>query len=64
MKHNVDVAYVFHCRFEVDADDIQSARRMVLDHCGLTLGGGVHSSLPDYQVDWSCDSHPEKLINF
>ena len=30
--------------------------------CGLVLGGEIHSSLPNDEVDWEFDVHPEKII--
>ena len=31
-------------------------------HCGLVLGGDIHSSLPDEMVNWDFPIHPEKIV--
>ena len=35
---------------------------LVQKHCGLVIGGDIHSSLPDEDIDWDFSVHPEKQI--
>jgi hypothetical protein len=35
---------------------------MVEKHCGLVLGGSIHTTLDDDMVDWNFPVHPEKAI--
>jgi len=48
--------------FTVKADDKEQAEEFVRKHCGLVVGGNIHSSLPDDQIDWNFPTHFEKEI--
>jgi primosomal replication protein N len=46
----------------VRAGSKAEAEEYVGNHCGLVLGGPIHSSLPGEDVDWDFPAHPEKAI--
>lgn len=58
----VPAKFVFSGTFRIKAESQAHAEEYVREHCGLVLGGKIHSSLPDDDVDWEFDVHPEKLI--
>jgi hypothetical protein len=64
MKRNyaVKTRFVFTSTFFVRAGNKAEAEEYVENHCGLVLGGGIHSTLPDDTVDWDFPMHPEKAI--
>lgn len=40
----------------------EEARKNVLENCGMTIGGGIHSTMLDEEIDWDFPCHPEKKI--
>jgi hypothetical protein len=62
MKFAVRTRFVFSGTFYVEAENKEQAKEYVDKHCGLVLGGGIHSSLPGEEVDWDFPVHPEKVI--
>ena len=44
------------------AKDREEAERKFLEDCGMVMGRGVHSTLPDEQINWAFDTHPEERI--
>jgi hypothetical protein len=62
MKYAVKTRFVFGGTFYVEAEDKAQAREYVEKHCGLVLGGNIHSSLPYEDVDWHFLIHPETII--
>lgn len=61
--HAVPTRFVFSGTFRVKAESQKQAEELVRKHCGLVLGGEIQSSLPDEDVDWVFDVHPEKIID-
>ena len=57
-KVEVKVRYLFEGTYTVAADDRNEARTMVTRDCGLLLGGNIHTTLDDDEVDWKFDVHP------
>lgn len=55
--------YVFDGVFDVVAESIEEARQKVLQHCGLVMGGSIHSTLPDNEINWAFDRHPNTKID-
>ena len=49
--------------FEVVAESKEDARQKVLQKCGLVIGGGIHSTLLDDEINWAFDRHPNKRID-
>ena len=61
-KIEVKVRYLFEGTYTVAADDRNEARTMVTRDCGLVLGGNIHTTLDDDEVDWKFDVHPDIQI--
>ena len=61
-KIEVKVRYLFEGTYTVAADDRNEARTMVTRDCGLVLGGNIHTTLNDDEVDWEFDVHPDMQI--
>ena len=61
-KIEVKVRYLFEGTYTVAADDRNEARSMVTRDCGLVLGGNIHTTLDDDDVDWEFDVHPDMQI--
>ena len=62
MKKNiyrVRTQYIFEGVFEVLADSKKNARQKVLQDYGLVMGGSIHSTLPDEEINWAFSTHPE-----
>ena len=55
--------YVFDGIFDVVAENMEEARQKVLQHCGLAMGGSIHSTLPDKEINWAFDIHPNRRID-
>lgn len=54
--------FVFEGEFLVEADSRQEAKQLVLEDCGLVLGGNIHTNLDDDDVDWIFNTHPTTQI--
>jgi len=61
-KFRVKVKYEFVVNYAIKANSQEEANRFALDHCGLVLGGDIHSSLPSEDVDWVANVHPDQSI--
>ena len=61
--YRVRTQYVFEGVFDVVAESKEDARQKVLQNCGLVMGGSVHSTLPDDEINWAFDIHPNKQID-
>ena len=55
--------YVFDGVFDVVAESKEDARQKVLQNCGLVMGGSIYSTLPDDEINWAFDRHPNKRID-
>jgi hypothetical protein len=62
VKFIVDSKFVFSGKFFIEAENREQAWEYVDEHCGLVIGGNIHSTLPPDQVDWDFDVHPDKAI--
>ena len=51
--------YIFEGVFEVVAKSREEARQKVIQNCGLVMGGNIHSTLPDEEVNWAFFTHPD-----
>ena len=60
--YRVRTQYIFEGVFEVLADSKENARRKVLQDCGLVMGGSIHSTLPDEEINWAFSTHPEVKV--
>ena len=57
--YRISTQYIFEGVFEVLADSKEDARQKVLQDCGLVMDGNIHSTLPDKEINWAFDTHPE-----
>ena len=49
--YRVRTQYIFEGVFEVVAESKEDARQKVLQNCGLVMGGSIHSTLPDNDLN-------------
>lgn len=70
--YRVRTQYIFEGVFEVVAESKEDAWQKVLQNCGLVMGGSIHSTLPDDEVNfssnvlnnsWFFDRHSNKRIS-
>ena len=70
--YRVRTQYIFDGVFDVVAESKEDARQKVLQDCGLVMGGSVHSTLPDDEINfssnalnnsWAFDRHPNTRID-
>ena len=61
--YRVRTQYIFESVFDVVAESKEDARQKVIQNCGMVMGGNVHSTLPDGEVNWAFDIHPDKKID-
>ncbi|GAB6960533.1 hypothetical protein JCM15754A_18680 [Prevotella aurantiaca JCM 15754] len=61
--YRVRTRYIFEGVFEIVAESKEDARQNVLHNCGLVMGGSIHSTLPDDEINWAFDIHPNKQID-
>lgn len=57
--YRVRTQYIFEGVFEVVAESKEEAREKVLQNCGLVMGGSIHSTLLDDEINWALPTHPE-----
>ena len=57
--YRVKTQYIFEGVFEVLAESKEDARQKILQNCGLVMGGSIHSTLPDEEINWAFSTHPE-----
>ena len=41
------------------AESREEARQKVIQDCGMVMGGNIHSTLPDEEINWAFSMHPE-----
>ncbi|WP_373734132.1 MULTISPECIES: hypothetical protein [Bacteroidales] len=61
--YRVRTQYIFEGVFEVVAESREESRQKVIQDCGMVMGGNIHSSLPDDEVNWAFDIHPNQRID-
>jgi hypothetical protein len=62
-QYEVKTKFTFIGSFIVNAENKEEAKNDVEKHCGLVLGGKVHTSLSDDEVpDWDFPVHPDKTV--
>jgi|GEM_PF-114745 len=57
--YRVRTQYIFEGVFEVLAESREEARQKVIQDCGMVMGGNIHSTLPDEEINWAFSMHPE-----
>lgn len=60
--YTVPTKFVFKGTFRIKAESQEQAEEYVHKHCGLVIGGDIHSTLPEDEVDWEFGVHPEKIV--
>ena len=60
--YRVRTRYIFEGVFEVVVENREDARQKVIHDCGMVMGGNIHSTLPDEDVNWAFDTHPDVRI--
>ena len=61
--YRVRTRFIFEGVFEIVAESKEEARQKVLQDCGLVMGGSIHSTLPDDEINWAFNRHPNKRIS-
>ena len=61
--YRVRTQYIFDGVFNVITESKEDARQKVLQNCGLVMGGNIHSTLPEDEINWAFDRHPNKRID-
>ena len=56
--YRVRTQYIFEGVFDVVSESKEDARQKVLQDCGLVMGGSIHSTLPDEEINWAFSTHP------
>ena len=59
-EYKIKTQFIFNGEFYINAESKAQAMEYVQKHCGLVLGGDIHTSLPCEICDWSFNVHPEK----
>ena len=57
--YRVQTLYVFKGVVEVVAESEEEARQKVIQDCGMVMGGNIHSTLPDEEINPAFSTHPE-----
>ena len=57
--YRIRTQYIFEGVFEVVAESREEARQKVRQNCGLVMGGNIHSTLPDEEINWAFSTHPD-----
>ena len=60
--YRVPVKYTFTGYYEIKAESKEEAREYAEKHCGLCLGGDIHTTLNDEDVTWEFGVHPHTAI--
>ena len=57
--YRIRTQYIFEGVFEVVAESREDARQKVIQDCGMVMGGSIHSTLPDEEINWAFSTHPD-----
>ena len=60
--YSVPTRYVFEGTFKVKAKNREEAKEKNLKHCGMVMGNGIQTILPDNETDWTFCNHPYKQV--
>jgi len=58
----IKTQFIFTGYFDIKAESKAQAIEYIGKHCGLVIGGDIHSTLPSEDIDWEFDVHPIKKI--
>jgi len=62
-QYAIKTRFGFTGTFFIAARNKDEAKEYVEKHCGLVMGGSIHSTLPDDVVDWDFPMHPDKTVS-
>ena len=62
-KYSVKTKFVFKGRIKVKADNKKQAIEFIAKNVGLTIDRGIHTTLPDENIEWEFPVHPDKIIS-
>ena len=57
--YRVRMQYIFDGVFDVVAESREDARQKVIQDCGMVMGGSIHSTLPDDEINWAFSAQPD-----
>ena len=57
--YRIRTQYVFEGVFDVVAESREEARQKVIQDCRMMMGGTIHSTLPDDEVNWVSPRTPK-----
>ena len=57
--YRVQTQYIFDGVFDVVAESKEDAQQKVIQNCGMVMGGNIHSTLSDEEVNWAFSTHPD-----
>lgn len=61
--YTIKTKFIFEGKFYITAESEEQAKKYVMKHCGLVLGGDIHTTLPNDICDWDFNIHPNKIVN-
>jgi len=61
MRYEVQTKLVLSGKFYVEAKDAAQAKKLVQKQCGMTIRGGIESSLNEDVCDWDFAPHAETV---
>ena len=61
-EYTIKTKFVFEGEFYIKAESKEQAKEYVIKHCGLCLGGDIHTSLPNDICDWDFNVHPQMVV--
>ena len=57
--YKIRTQYIFEGVFEVVTESREDARQKVIQDCGMVMGGSIHSTLPDEEINGAFSTHPD-----
>ena len=61
-QYEVKTRFIFERIFRVNAETSEEARENIEKHCGLVMGGSIHTTLDIKDVNWNFGIDPETEI--
>lgn len=61
-QFSANVTFTFKGDVQVWAESREEAYELLEKHFGLVMGGNLHTTLDDEDIDWDFSVHPSKKI--
>ena len=61
-EFTVKAKFVFEGGFYIKAESKKHAKEYVINHCGLVLGGDIHTTMPVDACDGDFNVNPQKIV--